>query len=72
MKPKFTDDEVRAFVGQFLDNWAHLKDMADALTRIAVVLERMDARVAKMDVPLEVSASPALWASTDVPLEDRP
>ena len=54
MKPKFTDDEVRAFVGQFLDNWAHLKAMADALTRIAVVLERMDARVARMVVPLEV------------------
>ena len=42
-KPTFTEKELRGFVDHFFENWAHLKEMADALTRIAVVLEKFEA-----------------------------
>ena len=42
MKPRFTDKEIRDLTHRFFENWAHLKEMADALTRIAVVLEKME------------------------------
>lgn len=43
-QPKFTEQEMRDWARRFFDNWAHLKDMADGLQRIATVLERMDKR----------------------------